>query len=106
MNEILFELLVALVAIAVTIFVRYVAPYFKYQIEDSKYAGLLEIIDVAVRAAEQTLQRSGAGAEKKKRVVAFVTTWLDGRGIKISEDQLDKLIEAAVYTMKHEVNHG
>ena len=55
---------------------------------------------------EQTLQKSGMGAEKKKRVIAFVSSWLEDKGVRISEDQLDKLIEAAVYNMKHEVDHG
>lgn len=106
MNEILFDLLLCIISLLSILFAKYMIPYVKARIEESEYANLLEIIDIAVRAMEQTLQKSGMGAEKKKRVIAFVSSWLKDKGVRISEDQLDKLIEAAVYNMKHEVDHG
>jgi hypothetical protein len=58
------------------------------------------MIEIAVRAAEQVIK--GNGALKKSEVVKFITDWTQRNGINISEDQLDQLIEAAVYDLKQE----
>ena len=61
---------------------------------------MLDMVALAVRAAEQTITGSGQGAVKKAEVVKLVSEWLYGKGINITEDELDQLIEAAVYQMK------
>ena len=58
-------------------------------------------MNVAVDAAEQTIKASGAGAEKKAIVTEFLKEMLTAKNISISDDQLDKLIEAAVFAMKN-----
>lgn len=60
------------------------------------------MVALAVRAAEQTITGQGQGAVKKAEVIKFVSEWLYGKGINITEDELDQLIEAAVYSMKQE----
>ena len=49
-------------------------------------------VGVAVDAAEQIYKESGMGATKKKYALEF----LNKKGIKLSEADLDALIEAAV----------
>ena len=102
MNEILFDILMAVIIVLATIITKCLVPYFKAQVEDTQYAQLLEIVAMAVRAAEQTIKAQGQGKAKKAQVLAFVANWLAENNIHITEDQLDRLIEAAVYTMNKE----
>lgn len=99
MNNITFLILKIVVSVCAALITAYAIPYMKRQTETEIGSAVLDFIDVAVRAAEQTLE---GGKVKKEWVVAFVTTWLNQNGVKISEDQLDKLIEASVYAMNHE----
>ena len=55
-------------------------------------------VKIAVAAAEQIFTGSGRGEEKKEYVIA----WLKERGFTVDENELDALIEAAVY----ELNQG
>ena len=99
MNDITFLILKIVVSVCAALMTAYVIPYLKRQMETETGSAVLDFIDVAVRAAEQTLE---GGKVKKEWVVAFVTDWLNQNGVKISEEQLDKLIEAAVYSMNAE----
>ena len=57
-------------------------------------------METAVKAAEQTIKGDKKGVERKAEVIDLVTAWLVERGINISSEQLDSLIEAAVYGLK------
>ena len=101
MNKILFDVLVGVMIICIILITRYLIPYIKRLIHDSQYAELLDIIEQSVDALEQTIKQSGMGKVKKAEVVKFVTNWLNEKEITISEEQLDKLIESAVFTMNN-----
>lgn len=103
MNEVVFEALIVLVMILASIITRHLIPYLKAQIKQTEYEEVLDIIAQAVRAAEQTIRESGQGKVKKAQVIAFVSHYLTERGLHITEEQLDKLIEAAVYVMNKEI---
>jgi hypothetical protein len=60
------------------------------------------MVEVAVRAAEQTIKGSGMGAVKKEQVLEFVSFWMLEHGVNISQDQLNQLIEACVFNMNRE----
>jgi LL-H family phage holin len=100
MNEITFDILKIVVSICAALVTVYVIPYLKTLKEDKRYASLVGIVEVAVRAAEQTIKEPGEGKLKKAEVEKFVSEWLDKQGIKITYDELDRLIECAVYQMK------
>lgn len=102
MNDITFIILKLVVSVVAALIAYYVIPILKSKIKEDKYAELLSIIEIAVKAAEQTIKGSKMGAVKKEDVIIFVTEWANKHGITISQDQLDKLIEAAVY----ELNKG
>lgn len=104
MTEYITILLEIIVSVAVALIVRYAIPYLKALTESEKYEDLIKIIAVAVKAAEQTIKERGQGKAKKAEVIAFVSHWLKSRGIHLTEDALDKLIEAAVFAMKQESN--
>ena len=102
MNQYVFGALVAIVVCCVAIVTRCLVPYLKSQVEASKYADLVDIVQTAVEALEQTIRESGQGKAKKAQVIAFVSAWLAEHDMYITEEQLDKLIEAAVFTMNKE----
>ena len=102
MNEIAFDVLMIVVSVCVAVVTRYLIPYLKNVVSDNKYAAVIEIIKVAVEAAEQTIKDSGQGKAKKAQVIAFVSHWLTEKGIHITEEQIDKLVESAVWQLNHE----
>lgn len=101
MNEITLDALKIVVSICAALVTVYAVPYLKTLKDDKRYASLIEMVEVAVLAAEQTIG-AGQGAAKKSEVIDFVTRWMEDRGIYITQEQLSQLIEAAVYQMKQE----
>lgn len=100
MNELTFNILKIVVAVATVFISAYVIPLLKEKLNDSKYNRLLEMVEIAVRAAEQTIHSEGS--IKKDQVTQFVTQWMLDHGIAITQEQLDQLIECAVYNLKME----
>lgn len=100
MNDILFELLKAVVIVVVIAITRYLIPYLKMKVEASKYADVVLWVEKAVKAAEQTIKEPGKGYEKKEKVIDFILRYSIDNNISITYEQIDALIEAAVKTMK------
>ena len=103
MNEWTFNILKVVIAVCSALITVYLIPYIKTLKEDKRYASLVEMVEVAVRAAEQTFKEPGEGKMKKAEVLTFVTDWLNKQGIAVSDDELDRLIECAVYQMHQEI---
>lgn len=99
MNDILFVILKAVLTVAIMVGIRYFVPWAKNAIDTSKLAIVAELIETAVKAAEQTITGTKTGAEKKAIVVKFIKEQLTAKNISISDEQIDALIEAAVYAM-------
>lgn len=97
MNEITFIILKIVVSVAIALVTGFLIPYIKKQTNIMQNEELLAIVKIAVEAAEQTLE---GGEIKKADVIKFVSEWLTKQGIKITPEQLDKLIESSVYTLK------
>lgn len=102
MNEVLFEILKAAVMLVIVLLVRYAIPYVKLKVEDTKYAWLVKWVELSVKSAEQTIVGNKTGAEKKAIVTEFIKNLLMQKNISISDDQLNTLIESAVYIMNKE----
>lgn len=102
MSETTFEIVKIVASVIATIIGLYLIPYIRRKTVDAEYKELCEAVSVGVRAVEQTIKESGMGKVKKAQVIAYVTAWLNGKNINISEEQLDKLIECTVYYMKQE----
>ena len=102
MNELTFDLLKIVISVCAAIITVYAVPYLKTLKEDRRYAQILDMVDVAVRAAEQTIKGAGKGMEKKQEVENIVHAWLLEKGIEITSEQINQLIECAVYQMKQE----
>lgn len=103
MNAVLFELLKAVVIISIMLIVGYGIPYLKATIEKTKYAQIVDWVGKAVLMAEQTVLGTKAGAEKKAIVIDFIKRMLVQKNIAITDEQLNILIESAVFAMKNGV---
>ncbi len=102
MNDILFEVLKAVTVLVIVLLTRYAVPWIKQQVENTKYAWIIQCTELAVRSAEQTILGSKTGPEKKAIVTKFLKEQLQQKNISISDEQLNTLIEAAVYELKKE----
>lgn len=90
MSDILFDILKILVAAVIFLISKYLIPYLKY-----KYAST--VIGDAVEAMELTIKESGMGSIKKEKVVSYAKKVI---GNMLTDEQIDALIEAAVFALK------
>ena len=92
MNNMIVEvgtILISLIGVLVTYLL---IPYIKSKTTEKQREDIMFWVKVAVNAAEQIYKEKGNGKLKKEYVVKF----LNDIGIKISEFELDVLIESAV----------
>lgn len=96
MDQILFAILQCVLVVVAGLITRYVVPWLKTKL-DSEKLNVLEIwVKAAVTAAEQVFFGSSMGSEKKVYVTDAIKKYLDSKGLKITDEQLNILIEAAV----------
>ena len=102
MNDVVFEILKAVVVLVITLAARYFIPWIKQQLENTKQGWIVKWVELAVKSAEQTILGDKTGPEKKAIVTKFIKEQLQQKNISVSDEQLSILIEAAVYAMKKE----
>lgn len=86
------EAIIALVFLCITTFL---IPYIKSKTTSAQQEQIQAWVNIAVMAAEQLIQGSGKGAEKKE----YVIKWLNEHNITFDAEKLDAMIEAAVYKL-------
>lgn len=104
MENILSDIINLLIFAVCVIVTRYLVPYIqtwlKGKISNNQYTLLIAVVDAAVKALEQEFKNThGEGATKKEAVIEYVRKYCTENGIEISDEQLDKMIESAVYGM-------
>lgn len=106
MNQIVMDLIVAItcgvITWAIQTVIKHVVPFVETKLKESQYSWAAEIINNAVRAFEQTVTGSKRGEEKFEFVMDLVNREFSKLGIKLSEQQITVLIEAAVQAMNAE----
>ena len=100
MNDVTFQILKIAISACAILVTIYACPYLYQLRNNERYSQLVDLVGVAVRAAEQTIKASGQGAVKKERVMDFIREYLGERGTSITWEQLSELVEAAVYQLK------
>lgn len=100
--DLLFALMYGVLIWGIRAVVKNVIPFVEAKLAETNYGWAAEIIANAVRAYEQTVSGSGRGEEKFELVIEFVNRELGKLGIKLSEEQITMLIEAAVQEMNAE----
>lgn len=93
MNDVLFNLLYAVIIAAVAVITRYVVPYFAGKIDQTKLSFLKDYIQKAIAYAESAITGTGKGSEKFDLVLKKVEEWMNGKNIPITEEQLKILIQ-------------
>lgn len=101
MNDILMIILKILIIFLTLIVLRYIAPYLSNLLRSQIDSDIWETIVKAVKSVQQD-PRFSLGSAKKLEVIRRITNWANRYGIDITSEQLSELIEAAVWTMKHE----
>jgi LL-H family phage holin len=107
-NDLVFNVCMALVVAIFGIIARELIPFLKEKysetlkrIEATKWAWAVDIIDSVVRAVEQTVIEEH-GEEKKTIARQMIHRAMKEANIYLSDTQIDMLIEAAVNAMNGE----
>lgn len=98
MNELLSNLLVAVIIAAITIIIRVAVPMIKQMAEGTKMEIALRYAEEFVRAAEQTMTKV-TGKDRKAWVTMMLKGLLTAKNISLTDAQIDALIESAVFNM-------
>lgn len=105
-NTMIFNVLMALVVAIAGIIARQLLPYIKQKKEEAveklkqtNWLWAADIIDAVVRAIEQTVSDEIHGQDKKDEAVKLINRIFYQMNIRLTEDQIDALIESAVQAM-------
>lgn len=108
------ELCTLLIRIGILIITGYVAPAIKRWLvsraEDARVERIKGWARQAVNAAQQIYKKMDAedptGEHRRKDAVRFLVEACRRAHIQLDETEIDALIEAAVYELNMEMNHG
>ena len=98
-NELLSSIVLIIMMVAVLAMSGYVIPVLKERIGEERLATLKSYISMAVKYAEQ-IYTPEQWAEKKNYVSSYILRKANDAGL--DEKEIDMLIEAIVYELKHE----
>lgn len=100
-RDIIMQALKLVIMVVTLIVTRYVIPYLKAKTENEKFDKVIKVICESVKAAEQIFG-DGDGESKKRYAVHFACKILSDAGIRITVNEAEALIEAAVHTMNYD----
>ena len=92
------QIIAAVIALISALVSAFLIPWIKTKIDADKLQTVQAYVEIGVKAAEQ-LYAASEGDKKKEYVISF----LEGKGIKFDVETVDKLIEAAVLQLHHEL---
>ena len=92
------QIISAVIALISALVSAFLIPWLKTKIDADKLQTLRTYVEIGVKAAEQ-LYAATDGAAKK----AYVVNFLAEKGIQFDVETIDKLIEAAVLQLHHEL---
>lgn len=106
MNETLFTIIKYTISILTLAVFRYVIPFVRLKLENSKYAAVLDFIEKCINAAESIYKNiPKSGDEKKAYVIKAITEYINKVGIKLTEEQVNILIQGVFTELDgHTVN--
>lgn len=103
MTDWMFEVLKCIVSLVGIIVGYLVIPYIKAKIYNTKYEQLLIEVGNVVRSLQQVMSEDKANNSfKREQAIEYITRYINEHNIKITTEQIEMLIEAAVYSMKTE----
>lgn len=96
MNDGMVKIILALIGLLGSIITYVLVPYLKSKTTEKQRDNIYVVVLLAVRAAEQIYNTSGQGKFKKEYVIKY----LNSKGIKLTVEDLNMFIEAAVKELK------
>lgn len=110
MQNLVFNILLALVVAIVGIVAKTLLPYLRQKKEElnatiraTKWSWAADIIDAVVHAVEQTVEEDLHGEGKKEVAMQYIRDILAQAGLTLSDVEINTLIEAAVHAMNGNV---
>lgn len=95
MNNVVYQIATLIISLIGVVLTSLVVPLVKTKVNKNKLTIAEMWVNVAVAAAEQIFLAPQQGTNKKIYVIEF----LNSKGIKLTEEELNVLIEAAVYEL-------
>lgn len=95
MRDIYLEIAKLVLMILAALITRYLIPWIKAKTEGETISLICDWTAQAVLAAEQT-HGAGTGTEKKQIVREFIQKILAQKGVALTDEEIDIMIEAAV----------
>lgn len=92
------QIISAVIALISALVSAFLIPWIKTKIDADKLQTVRAYVEIGVKAAEQ-LYAASEGDKKK----AYVISFLAEKGIQFDVETIDKLIEAAVLQLHHEL---
>lgn len=93
------QIVVALIGVLAAIVTKFVIPYIISKIGAEKRQEVAFWTKLAVEAAEKIFKEHGMGASKKQ----YVKEFLEAKGFKLDENEVDIAIESAVLEMQNAI---
>ena len=104
MDKKLFDLILMLIPVLITILTSFIIPYIKEKIGNEKLAKYMTWAKLGVQCAEMMFKEHGMGEIKKEYVINFLHNMFNKNKVVITNEQIEILIESAVKEMK--LNEG
>lgn len=92
------DIVACVITLITALITTFLIPYIKAKLDTEKYEKLCMWVQVAVEAAEMIYNGPGRGEEKK----AYVKACLEAHGYTLDVDEIENMIESAVYQLKLE----
>ena len=92
------KIISAVIALVSALVSTFLIPWIKSKIDAEKLKAVRTYVEIGVKAAEQLY--TAVDGDKKK---AYVLSFLAEKGIKFDAGTVDKLIEATVLQLHHEL---
>ena len=95
-RDLIMQVLTGLIQLAILGGLGYLMRFLAAKVGETNLKKYYDIAKIAVNAIEQTMGGQ-SGANKKQEVIAYIQKII---GNRLSAEEIDKLIEAAVFEMK------
>ena len=86
------KIIISIITIIGSIITTYLLPFIKAKTTQKQRENIYTLVNFAVKASEQIFCTECSGPKKKE----YVLNYLNEKGIKMSQNDLEILIEAAV----------
>lgn len=106
MNDILCEVIIAIISVLGTVISYRLIPYIKTKYDTEKLVEYKTWTDLAVRSAEMLYTEKGSGKTKKEYVVEEISKIINKNKVLLTDEQINMIIEASVKSLHIEEGLG